>query len=60
MHYYKKYCFTTVFTKSRDFGSQSRFRDKEPLDALGVVYEENCNCCTKIYTRETEHNLKKN
>ena len=38
---------TYVFTKSRDCHSQFTSKDKEPMDPSGVVYENDCNECTK-------------
>ena len=49
----RKLSFATVFTKSRELGSQFRPKIKEPNVASGVVYEVNCNDCTKVYSKET-------
>ena len=44
----RKIGFTAVFTKSRDLRSQFRFKNKEPKDVSGEVYEIKCSNCKKI------------
>ena len=47
-----------LFTKSRDIRNQFRFKNKERKDPAEVVYEVNCNDCTKMYIGETGHKSK--
>ena len=55
----RKYVFTTVFTKTKDLRGQIRAKQKDKIETLGVVYEEDCNNYLKKNTGRKKYKLER-